>query len=216
MIKVFIIDDHEMFIEGLILNIGLNPEIETIGQALNGEDGIRLVSELQPDVVLLDINMEGINGIDTCKLLIKAHPKLKIIGISMHKETRLIKTMLNSGAMGYVLKNASQKELVEAIKTVYSGETFLAESVKILILESLTNKEKNQILSSPFPSLSRREKEVLALILDEHTTQEMADKLFISFGTIETHRKNMLSKTGARNTAGLVRIAIEYNLLADD
>ncbi len=133
----------------------------------------------------------------------------------MHKETRLIKTMLNTGAMGYILKNAGQAEVAEAIKTVFKGDKYLAATVKEIIIESLTNTEKSQTMTSPFPSLSRREKEVLALILDEFTTQEIADKLFVSFGTIETHRKNMLSKTGARNTAGLVRLAIEYNLLAD-
>ena len=215
MIKVFIIDDHQMVIEGLKLSLESVPDIKTIGHALNGEDGIKLVKELEPDVILLDINMDGLNGIDTCKLLVKDNPNAKIIGISMHKETSLIKLMLNSGAKGYVLKNAGQAQVVEAIKTVHEGKTFLGNIVKEIILDSMTSNDKTQTLSSPFPTLSRREKDVLKLILEEYTTQEIADKLFISFGTVETHRKNMLSKTGARNTRGLVRISIEYNLLAE-
>ncbi len=216
MIKVFIIDDHQMVIEGLKLSLESVSDIETIGHALNGEDGIKQVQELKPDVILLDINMDGLNGIDTCKLLVKDNPDVKIIGISMHKETSLIKLMLNSGARGYVLKNAGQAQVTEAIKTVHEGKTFLGNIVKEIILDSMTSGDKNQTLSSPFPTLSRREKDVLKLILEEYTTQEIADQLFISFGTVETHRKNMLSKTGARNTAGLVRISIEYNLLAEE
>lgn len=213
MIKVFIIDDHKMVVEGLQLMLTSAPEIETIGFALGGEEGIKLVKEAKPDIILLDINMDGMNGIDTCKVLQKEYPEGKVIAISMHKESSLIKMMLNNGAKGYVLKNAGQDEVVNAIKSVYGGKTFLGEIANEIIIQSISHKEKNKTSQNPFPSLSRREKEVLTLILDERTTQEIAERLFISFGTVETHRRNMLTKTGARNTAGLVRIALEYELL---
>ena len=131
----------------------------------------------------------------------------------MHKESSLIKLMLSKGAKGYVLKNATSEELVTAIKTVYDGKMYLDDTANEIVINTMTNsnKKKNQ-QQSPFPKLSRREKEVLQLILNEHTTQEIADKLFISFGTVETHRRNMLIKTGTRNTAGLVRVALEYEL----
>lgn len=129
----------------------------------------------------------------------------------MHKESSLIKMMLGNDAKGYVLKNAGQDEVIEAIKTVHSGKMYLDEAVNNIVINSVASRTAAKA-NNLFPTLSRREKEILLLILDEHTTQEIADKLFISFGTVETHRRNMLIKTGARNTVGLVRIAFEYEL----
>jgi DNA-binding NarL/FixJ family response regulator len=211
MIDVFIVDDHKMVIEGLQLLLQNEAEIAVIGTATSGMEAIASIRERQPDVVLLDINMPEMNGIETCKQLLTLYPELKIVAISMHKESSLIKLMLSSGAKGYVLKNAGQDEVIEAVKTVYNGKMYLDETVNEIVVNSVANSGELRE-QSPFPKLSRREKEILQLILKEHTTQEIAEKLFISFGTVETHRRNMLIKTGARNTAGLVRIALEYEL----
>jgi DNA-binding NarL/FixJ family response regulator len=211
MIEVFIVDDHKMVIEGLELLLQNENEITVIGSAMSGKEALESIALKQPDVVLLDINMPGMNGIETCKALLSLYPGLKIVAISMHKESSLIKLMLSSGAKGYVLKNAGQDEVIEAIKTVFNGKMYLDDTVNEIVVNSVANSNGPK-QSSPFPSLSRREKEILLLILEEHTTQEIAEKLFISFGTVETHRRNMLIKTGARNTAGLVRIALEYEL----
>jgi DNA-binding NarL/FixJ family response regulator len=183
-----------------------------VGNSYSGDEALQTIPEVKPDVVLLDINMPGINGIETCKALMKQMPELKIIAISMHKESSLIKLMLSNGAKGYVLKNAGKQELIDAIETVYKGGMYLDETVNEIVVQSVANSSR-QKETSPFPTLSKREKEILGLILEEHTTQEIADLLHISFGTVETHRRNMLIKTGARNTAGLVRIALEYELV---
>jgi DNA-binding NarL/FixJ family response regulator len=212
MIHVFIVDDHKMVIDGMQLLLKDEQDIVVVGTALNGEDGIKQIPGTKADVILLDINMPGINGIETCKELLKINPDLKIIAISMHKESSLIKLMLSNGAKGYVLKNAGQDEVIDAIKTVYEGKMYLDDTVNEIVLNSVANNGSEKSVN-PFPKLSRREKDVLNLILEEYTTQEIADKLFISFGTVETHRRNMLIKTGARNTAGLVRIALEYELV---
>lgn len=211
MIHVFIVDDHKMVIDGMQLLLKDEKDITVVGTALNGEESITEIPKQKVDVVLLDINMPGINGIETCKQLLKDNPDLKIVAISMHKESSLIKLMLNNGAKGYVLKNAGQDEVIDAIKTVHQGKMYLDDTVNEIVLNSVL-KNGTEKITSPFPTLSRREKDVLKLILEECTTQEIADKLFISFGTVETHRRNMLIKTGARNTAGLVRTALEYNL----
>ena len=211
MIHVFIVDDHKMVIDGMQLLLKDDKDITVVGTALNGEESITEIPKQKVDVVLLDINMPGINGIETCKQLLKDNPDLKIVAISMHKESSLIKLMLNNGAKGYVLKNAGQDEVIDAIKTVHQGKMYLDDTVNEIVLNSVL-KNGTEKITSPFPTLSRREKDVLKLILEECTTQEIADKLFISFGTVETHRRNMLIKTGARNTAGLVRTALEYNL----
>ena len=213
MIKVFIVDDHKMVIEGFKLLLQNEKNIEVVGYEYSGDDALERIPTVQPDVVLLDINMPGTNGIDTCAKLIKLNPELRIIAITMHKEGSLIKMMLSKGAKGYVLKNADKEELVNAITTVYAGKIYLDDTANEIVINTITNTNKKQKSSDAlFPKLSRREKEVLNLILEEHTTQEIADKLFISFGTVETHRRNMLIKTGTRNTAGLVRIVLEYDL----
>ena len=211
MINVFIVDDHRMVIEGLCLLLQDVPDLKIVGTAISGEEAITGIPNAEVDVVLLDINMPGINGIDTCKQLLKSNPELKIVAISMHKESSLIKLMLSNGAKGYVLKNAGRDEVITAITEVYHGKNYLDHDVSEIVLNSVMN-QTNKKSSNPFPSLSPREKDVLHCILDELTTNEIAERLHISFGTVETHRRNMLIKTGARNTAGLVRIAIEYEL----
>ena len=212
MINVYIVDDHKMVIEGLQLLLKNEASLQVVGNSYSGDEALQAIPEVKPDVVLLDINMPGINGIETCKALMKQMPALKIIAISMHKESNLIKLMLSNGAKGYVLKNAGKQELIDAIETVFKGGIYLDETVNEIVVQSVANSSR-QKETSPFPTLSKREKEILGLILEEHTTQEIADLLHISFGTVETHRRNMLIKTGARNTAGLVRIALEYELV---
>lgn len=212
MIKVFIVDDHKMVIEGLMLLLQNNQEINVVGYALSGEDAIEQIKVIRPDVILMDINLPGLNGIETTKRLLSTDPDIKIIAISMHKETSLIKLMLGQGAKGYVLKNAGQDEVIEAITSIYAGKRYFDETVNEIIINSVTN-QSNEKENQVIPKLSRREKEVLRLIMDECTTQEIAEKLFISFGTVETHRRNMLIKTGARNTVGLVKMALDFDLL---
>jgi DNA-binding NarL/FixJ family response regulator len=212
MIKVFIVDDHKMVIEGLMLLLQNQQDINVVGFALSGEEALKQIKVIRPDVILMDINMPGLNGIETTKRLLSIDPKAKIIAISMHKETSLIKLMVSQGAKGYVLKNAGQQEVIEAITSIHSGKRYFDETVNEIIINSVTNQsseKENQVI----PKLSRREKEVLRLIMDECTTQEIAEKLFISFGTVETHRRNMLIKTGARNTVGLVKMALDFDLL---
>ncbi|NHF59157.1 response regulator transcription factor [Flavobacteriaceae bacterium TP-CH-4] len=211
MIQVFIVDDHKMVIEGLELLFREHDHISVIGSATGGEEALEMIPKTSAQVVLLDINMPGLNGMETCKQLLVKNPELKIIALSMHKESSLIKMMLSRGAKGYVLKNAGQEELIQAVETVHQGKMYLDKAVNDIVVKSIAS-GGGQKKTSPFPSISRREKEVLKLILEEYTTQEIAEKLFISFGTVETHRRNMMSKLGAKNTAGLVRIALEYQL----
>ncbi len=213
MTTVFIIDDHRLVIDGFRHMLGAAEGISLVGWALNGEDGIREVQRCKPDIILLDISLPGSNGVEVCKRLTAEYPQGKVIAISMHQESSLIKLMLQHGARGYVLKNAGQDEVLSAIRAVSAGKIYLEDAVNEIIVNSIGSAGR-ETKSSPFPTLSRREKEVLRLILDECTTQEIADRLFIGFGTVETHRRNIMIKVGARNTAGLVRIALEYGLVA--
>jgi len=209
-ISIFLIDGHRLVRQGIQLLLNDEPGINVVGVAETGEEALEKLNDCAPKIVLLDINLDGINGIEVCKKLKQQFPKLFIIGLSSTKDTRLVSLLFKYGACGYLHKNADKDELLLAIRTVSQGGSYVG--IKHPELPALSAKCPNNSL---FPPLSNREKDVLKLIIDECTTQEIAEKLFISFATVETHRHNVLNKLGARNTAGLVRIALEYDLLAE-
>ena len=211
MIKVFITDDHQLVIDGLRLMLSEAPDLQCVGQANSGEQALERLATTPADVLLLDINMPGMDGLETCRRVRQHFPQVKILMLSMLREGSLVKMLLNEGASGYLLKNAGKDEVTDAIRKVHAGERALGTEVLEIFLENTSDKKKRQ--ASPFPKISRREKQVLKLIVEERTTGEIAEELFISFGTVETHRRNLLLKLNARNTAGLVRAALEYDLL---
>jgi DNA-binding NarL/FixJ family response regulator len=207
-IRVFIVDDHLLVLQGLNLLLKDENAISICGTSQSGEEALEKLKKLDCEVVLMDINLPGINGIETCKKIKELYPNIAVIGLSMNTEVSLMKLMLKHGASGYLLKNADKNELLKAIRTVHAGDRYLSDdSIDLLSGQAKGGND------GALPPLSRREKEVLQLIVNEHTTQEIADKLFISFATVETHRHNLLLKLSARNTAGLVRMAVEYGLL---
>lgn len=211
MIKLLITDDHQLVIDGIRLILDSQPDISIIGEAHNGQEAIDFVKENEVDIILLDLNMPEVNGIDACKAIKKLKPDVKVIILSMISETRMVQNLMKYGASGYLLKNSGQEEIITAIRTVHNGKNhFDQEVIDMLLNPSQQKAVKNECLH---PSLSRREKEILQLIIDEHTTAEIAAKLFISFGTVESHRRNMISKLGVRNTAGLVSAAYKYDIL---
>lgn len=211
-IKILIADDHQIVIDGLVLMLSTEPDLEFVVQANNGLEVLEKLQTETVDLAILDINMPELNGVETCKKLKEQHPEVRVLALSMLKEASLIKLMLKNGADGYLLKNAGKEEVLEAIRNIHQGKQYYSAEVSEIIMASLSgNTVKKE--NSPFPQLSRREKQVLKLIVEEHTTSEIAAQLFISFGTVETHRRNLLIKLGARNTAGLVRTALEYELL---
>lgn len=214
MIRVLIADDHQLVIDGIKLMFSDETDIACIGEANDGLQALELAGKIRPELIILDINMPNLNGIETCRQIRRSFPEIKILALSMLKEVSLIKLILKNGADGYLLKNSGKEEILTAIRKIQTGEKYFSSEVAALVMESLTGaKVKNT--ENPFPKLSRREKQILQLIVDEYTTVEIAEKLFISFGTVETHRRNLLIKLGARNTAGLVRACFEYNLLDD-
>jgi len=178
-----------------------------VGLYNNGSETLNGVLNDKPDILLLDINLPDVNGIDLCKALKKTNPILKVIALSNYDEVSFIKRMLNSGADGYLLKNTDKLELLTAFKTVLNDEQYLQRDIeKKLLNQSIGKRTTNNLLVK----LTRREKEVLA---EELTTQEISEKLFISPKTVETHRMNIMSKLGAKNSVGIIKTAIENNLL---
>jgi len=214
MINIAIADDHIMFVDGIESILQMENDISVIGRCFNGEEVLNFLEKSEVDILLLDVNLPKMNGIEVCEKALKLYPKIKILAISMFNEESYVSEILKKGALGYILKNTGREELIKAIKTVHAGKSYFSEEVTQTIMNSLLKQRKgSQTKKAFYPKISKREKEVLALIIEEHTTQEIADKLFISLKTVESHRSSLLGKLSARNTAGLVRIAIENKIL---
>jgi len=201
--SVFIVDDHYMVIEGIRSLLQNEKGIEWTGHAMTAASCLAFLKKQQPDVILMDINLPDKSGIDLCKEVKEKYPAVFVIGVSTFNQQSFIQKMIDNGASGYVLKNATQEELTDAVETVIKGKMYLSEDAS----QALRKEEIPDIV------LTRREKEVLELIADGMTNIEIAQKLFISVTTVDTHRKNLLAKLKAKNTASLVRIAAQLQLI---
>ncbi len=210
MISVLIVDDHKLVVEGISLMLSDLEDIKIIGTASNGIEALELIQLKKPDIVLLDLNMPKMNGLELCKKLHPMQLDTKIIILSMMDEIKLIQRLIQKGADGYLLKNSGKDEVVGAIRKVHNGEKHFDQSV---LIQLMTNAPKTRSSHSLMPKISKRENEILRLIMDELTSNEIASKLFISLGTVETHRRNLINKLGVRNTAGLVKKSIEMGLV---
>ena len=202
--KLFITDDHYMIVEGIHALLRHETEIEWMGHAMSAASCLAFLQEHRPDVILMDINLPDKSGIDLCKEVKTNYPAIQIIGLSSFNQQSFIQKMIDNGASGYVLKNATREELIEAIATVMDGGKYLSNEASSTLLRDDDSKK---------PVLTRREKEVLGLIADGLTNAEIAEKLFISTTTVDTHRKNLLAKFEVKNTATLIRLAAQFQFI---
>ncbi len=215
-INILIADDHTMFVDGMESILSGEADLKVVGRSYDGPSVLKFLEITKIDIVLLDVNLPGMNGIEVCKEITTHFPSVKVLAISMFNEESFVTEILNNGSKGYILKNTGRSELLKAIRTVAQGNSYFSDEVTSIIMNGLMNKRKSSSKSSAFyPKLSRREKEILRLIAQEFTTQEIADNLYISLKTVESHRSSLLSKLNARNSVGLVRIALENHLLED-
>lgn len=199
MISIAIAEDHQALIDGIISYLKYEEDIQIIGQANNGEELLQLVRLKQPKVVLCDIRMPKIDGIEATKCILKEFPNTKIVAFTMFDQYDAVQQMLAAGAHGYILKNSSLNVVLEAIRTVYDNKTFYDKKIHI------PDAEKNSTKSV----LSAREREILQLIGNGHTSHQIADELFIGKSTVDTHRKNMIRKLGLSGAGELLRYAVE-------
>ncbi len=208
--KIAITDDHKLILQGISSMLKNINEIQIVGLYDNAKQTIELIEKDNPDVLLLDINLPDINGIDLSKILLKKYPELKIVALTNFEDIAFVKQMLKNGVHGYLLKNTDKLELIEALKTVLSNDIYVQKDIKKQLLNQKNKKSNKHNL---LPKLTRRESDVLQAISEELTTQEIAEKLFISTKTVETHRMNIMSKLGAKNSVGIIKIAMERGLL---
>ena len=205
MITVFIIDDHQMIIEGIHSLLLNEKNIEWMGSARLPDELLNLLKTRQPDVILMDINLPQKSGLDLCREVKEKYPGVQIIGLSTSFQASVIRKMKENGASGYLLKDASRKEIITALHEVNQGREYVSFSVAEVL--------KQKAPTDGLPVLTKREKEVLELIAEGWTNQEIADKLFLNCTTVDSHRKNMLTKFNAKNTAALVKIAVSNHLI---
>lgn len=215
MIRIFITDDHAMFAEGIASLLADERDFKLTGQAGTAAETLECVSADPPDVLLLDINLPDQSGLEVCRRVRAETPEVKILALSMLNEESYITAMLNAGASGYLLKNTGKAELCTAIRALATGKTHFSREVTDIVMHSMM-RQRTPDTAPAAPKISRRELEVLHLIVDECTTQEIANRLFLSEKTVESHRAALLAKLGARNTAGLVRQALKWRLLNDE
>lgn len=209
MISVYIVDDHYMVIEGIRSLLQDEPDIEFCGYASDAASCRTYLKMNRPDILLLDISLPDENGIDFCKELYDSFPSMAILALTTFNQETMIRNMLDNGASGYLLKNAGRDEIKRALHTVYRGQQYLSFDVAQTL-------RKSSLQTNDMPVLTRREKEVLELIAEGCNTKEIADKLFIGTTTVDTYRKNLLIKLNARNTAMLIKLALQHRLISFD
>ncbi|RZL12480.1 MAG: response regulator transcription factor [Hymenobacter sp.] len=213
MSRIFLVDDHTIVRDGLRALLAGEPAIEVVGEASNGQELLDRLPTCPADLVLLDANMPVLDGLATTLRLRAEYPQVRVLILSMLAHERYIGQLFDAGALGYVLKSAEKGEIMVAIQTVIAGRQFLCSDLGLNMLRKVLAKDDEPDETTKVSQLSRRESEVLQLLSEGLTTNEIAEKLFTSKRTIETHRQNILEKTQTKNTAALIRLAVTQGLL---
>ncbi len=211
-IKILIADDHQLFREGLINLLSDSSEIEVIAQAEDGKEAIIKARKFNPDIVIMDIGMPVMNGVEATEILKKELPDIKVIAISMYSDKHFIKGMLEAGASGYLLKSCTYDQLIEAINAVYSGKKYLSNKITEVIIHDYLGKEEE--IPNNDPKLSERESEILKLFAEGKTSREISELLFVSVKTVSTHKQHILNKLELKTTTDLVKYALKKGIIS--
>jgi len=213
-IRVLVADDHAIVREGLCIMLGNQPDMQVVGAARNGREALRLVDEQDPDVVVIDISMPELNGIDAIQQMLPRHPRLMVIVLSIHETKPYVFRALRAGARGYLIKETAGLEVVEAVRAVYRGERYLSQRIADLVMDTSLQKLESWTDASPLDGLSAREREILQLVAEGKTSQEIAEKLSISSKTVDSYRSRLMRKIGVEDMAGLVKFAIQHGVIS--
>jgi len=217
-IQVLLVDDHQIVRDGLRSLLDKQLDIQVVGEAENGREALESARSLTPDVVVMDIGMRELNGIDATRQLKAEHPEMSVVALSMHADRRYVSEMLAAGASGYLLKDSAFEELTQAIRAVASGQMFLSKGVSGTVLDDYIRRLTETTSNTPTGgrALSPREREVLQLIAEGASTKEAAARLHLSVKTVETHRRQIMDKLGIYNIAGLIKYAVREGLASLD
>ena len=210
-IKILLVDDHQILRDGIRSLVKGYDDMEVIGEAADGREALDMVEKLSPDVVIMDISMPDLNGIDATRMIINEAPDVKVIALSMHHDKQFVSEIFKAGASGYLIKDSAFDELEHAIRIVISGQTYINPQIASLVVESLVNQSVTPNPKS-FSLLTEREREVLQLIADGKSTKQIAIDLNVSSKTIESHRRQVMGKLNVRSVADLTKFAIREGL----
>ena len=213
-IRVLVADDHAVIREGLRVMLGNQPDMQVVGTAANGREAVRLVDEHEPDIVVIDISMPELNGIEAIAQILPRHPHIKIIVLSIHETKPYVYRTLKAGAKGYLIKETAGLEVVDAVRAVYRGERYLSQRISDLLTDVSYRNLEVPIEISPLEQLSSREREILQLVAEGKTSHEIAERLSISSKTVDTYRSRLMHKIGVDDVAGLVKFAIQHGVIS--
>ena len=213
-IRVLVADDHAIIREGLRVMLGNQPDMEVVGTAANGREAVRLVDEHEPDIVVIDISMPELNGIEAISQMLPRHPRIKVIVLSIHETKPYVYRTLKAGAKGYLIKETAGLEVVDAVRAVDHGERYLSQRIADLLTDVSFRNLETSIEVSPLETLSSREREILQLVAEGKTSQEIAERLSISPKTVDTYRSRLMHKIGVEDMAGLVKFAIQHGVIS--
>lgn len=212
-ITVLLAEDHTIVREGLVSMLEDEPDVQVVGQAGDGQTAVTLAEQLQPDVVVMDITMPILNGLEATRQIKRYYPQTQVVILTVHTTEEYIYQILQAGASGYVVKQAALDELVMAIRAAYSGETFLSPSVSSFVVQEYIEHASTNRLETEYDLLTEREREILQLVAEGYSTREIAEQLIISVKTVESHRTNLMNKLDIHNIAGLTKYAISKGLI---
>lgn len=210
--RVLLVDDHRIVREGLRAVLSSQMRLEVVGEATDGSEAVRLDAELSPDVILMDVAMRGMTGIEATRRIVGDRSGARVLALSMHADRRLVNEMLGAGASGYLLKDCAAEELAVAIQTVLSGEVYLSPTVATMLTDRTPGTAGRPMLNKADPMLTRREREVLQHVADGKTSARIAEELGVGIKTVETHRKQIMDKLGIRTIAGLTKYALRHGI----
>jgi len=209
--KVLLVDDHKIMREGISALLRRYSEFEVVGQAADGRQALEMASQLKPDIIIMDVGMPNLNGVDATKQLLSMNPDLKIMALSTHSDGAVVAKMIKAGAKGYILKESAFEELIEGLNTLQDDRTFLCNKIsKVVFSEYVGMVTNSKVINGD--GLTGREREVLQLVAEGHTTKEIAEILNLSTKTIDSHREHIMQKLGIRNIAGLTKYAIREGM----
>lgn len=214
-IRIFVVDDHQLIINGIKAMLKSIKEFKIVGEANDGKEAVSKAIELKPDVIIMDISMPVLSGIEASKLILAQIPEIKILALTQHEDNEYVLQILKAGGCGYLLKNSRKEEFIEAIYSVMRGEKYFSKKISSLLLNNLLqNKKEDEATGKTEIILTRREKEITKKIAEEMSNQQIADDLNISLRTVETHRRNIMQKLNVKNAVSLVRYAVHNKLIS--
>jgi len=213
-VRVLLADDHQILRQGLRTLLEREPDVRVVGEATDGREAVAQAAALRPDVVVMDLSMPGLNGIEATRRIVAAQPKTKVVGLSMHADRQYVRAMFEAGAAGYLLKNSAYEELLSALRVVVGGRPFVSPAIADVVLDALRVGAR-EAAAAP-AELTAREREVLQLLAEGHTSKEIAAQMCIALSTVETYRRHIMIKLDLHSIAELTRYAIRRGLTSVD